>query len=76
MLGVLQVERTTRQERTAAPPPAAPIGALALYADLTFIAQIIRVVMETIGSARTHVAPTVQPALVVTTPTDNVVILV
>jgi len=49
----------------------APMGAPTLYADLTFIAQIIRVVMETIRSA-----PAVQPASVVTTPTDNVVILV
>jgi hypothetical protein len=52
------------------------MGAPALYTDLTFIAQIIRVVMETIRSALAPVALAVQPAPVVTTPTDSVVILV
>jgi hypothetical protein len=49
------------------------MGTFALYVDPTFIVQIVRVAMETMGSAPTLMAPTMSPAPVVTTPRDNVV---
>jgi hypothetical protein len=52
------------------------MGTLASYANPTFIAQIVRVVIETIGSAPALVALVVPPALVITTSVDNVVALV
>jgi hypothetical protein len=52
------------------------MGTFASYANPTFIAQIVRAVMETIGSAPALVALVVPLALVITTSVDNVVALV
>jgi hypothetical protein len=49
------------------------MGTFALYVDPTFIVQIVRVAMETMGSAPALMAPTMSPAPVVTAPKDNVV---
>jgi hypothetical protein len=49
------------------------MGTFSSYANPTFIAQIIRAVMETIGSAPALVALVVPLALVITTSVDNVV---
>lgn len=58
------------------PPPMAPIRAFSSFTDPTFLAQLVKAVVDAMNSASTPTTPAMLINLVVMKPTDNVVILV
>lgn len=67
---MLQLERSYHQKQVIVPPHVAPTRAPTLFTNPTFLAQLVKAIVDTINSTSALVAP------VVTVPTDNVVTLV
>ena len=74
--GVSQPNRLDHQRQAIMPPPMAPIRASSSFTDPTFLAQLVKAVVDAMNSASTPTTPAMLINLVVMIPTDNVVILV
>jgi hypothetical protein len=70
---VLQLERSYHQRQVIVPPHVAPTRALTLFTNPTFLAQLVKAIVDTINSTSALIAPV---APVVTVPTDNMVTVV